>query len=129
MTTTKPKPIASLFLPIQLTNDNGGRNAKWYRTAKRKAEYAMMVRVYSGRRVPFDFPVVLRITRILGPRQQFWDEDSIGRGSAKELVDAIVQHGWLHDDKRKWVSRVIYQQTDKHRDRGPAVQVDFLRAD
>lgn len=129
MTTTKPQIVARLFLPITLTNDNGGRNAKWFRTAKRKREYAMMVRVYSGRRVPFEFPVILRITRVLGAKQKLWDHDSIGRGSAKELVDAIRDHGWIHNDDPKWVRDVTYKQTDKHRDRGPAVQIDFIRAD
>lgn len=116
--------MTTLTLPIRLENDNQGRSQHWSRAAKRKSQYATLIRVLGGRRKPFDSPVSLRVTRILGPRERLWDADSIGRGSAKELVDALVACGWLHDDGPKWVTSVEYAQ-EVDRKSGPAVRVEF----
>ena len=116
--------LATLTLPIRLTNDNGGRTQHWTKAAGRKKSYAAMVRVLGGRRKPFDSPVALTVTRILGPSERLWDADSIGRGSAKELIDSLVACGWLVDDGPKWVTEVTYRQ-EIDRKSGPAVRVDF----
>lgn len=114
----------TLTLPIKLLNDNQGRSQHWSKAAKRKRDYTAMVRVLGGRRAPFEVPVALTVTRVLGPRERLWDADSIGRGSAKELIDALVACGWLHDDGPKWVKSVEYRQ-EVDRKSGPAVRVEF----
>lgn len=115
----------SITLPIKLINDNQGRSQHWSKAAKRKRDYVAMVRLLGGRRIPFESPVKLKLTRVLGPRERLWDADSVGRGSAKELIDALVACGWLHDDGPKWVSAVEYHQ-EVDRKNGPAVKLEFL---
>jgi len=117
---------ATITLPIELLNDNVGRSAHWSRAAKRKRQYRAIISVLHPRRKPFDHPVKLVITRVLGPRQKLCDKDSIGRGSAKELVDALVASGFLHDDGPQWVTSVEYRQDAGDRLAGPGVIVEFL---
>lgn len=118
--------MTSLTLPIKLVNDNTGRSQHWSKASKRKRQYETIVRVLGGRRKPFDVPVGIRLTRVLGPRERLWDADSIGRGSAKELIDSFVACGWLHDDGPKWVTSVEYRQ-EVDRESGPAVKVEFVQ--
>lgn len=119
--------LATLTLPLTLTNDNEGRTKHWSTASKRRGQYATIVRVLGGKRKPFEFPVALTITRIVGLRQRLWDADSIGRGSVKELIDSLVECGWLVDDGPKHVSEVRYRQL-VDRKSGPAVKVEFFRA-
>jgi hypothetical protein len=117
--------VIAITFPIQLTNDNEGRSQHWSKASKRKRSYAAIVRVISGKRVPFSEPVALRITRIIGPGERLWDADSIGRGSVKELIDSLVGAKWLVDDGPKWVTAVQYHQ-EVDRKNGPGVRVEFI---
>jgi len=54
--------------------------------------------------------VVLVVCRVLGPREKLWDPDSVGRGNAKELIDAMAACGWIEDDGPKHVRHVAYLQ-------------------
>ena len=120
--------MTTITLPIRLENDNTGRSQHWSKAAKRKQSYEAIVRVLGGRKKPFEHPVSLRLIRILGPREHLWDADSVGRGSAKELIDSFVACGWLHDDGPKWVTAVEYTQ-EIDRKSGPAVRVEFKQAE
>ncbi len=115
----------SITLPIKLVNDNTGRSQHWSKAAKRKKLYVSILRVLGGKREPFDHPVTIRLTRILGARERLWDADSIGRGSAKELIDAFVACGWLVDDGPKWVVGIEYRQEIDRLSKS-AVRVEFL---
>jgi len=115
----------SIMLPINLVNDNTGRSAHWGRAASRKKKYLRIIATLYPDAKPFQQPVSLRVTRIVGPRQRLIDADSIGRGSAKELIDALVDCGFLHDDGPKWVTGVEYRQ-EVDRVNGPGVRVEFL---
>lgn len=110
-----------VILPIELTNGNDGRGSKWFSSAK--ARKTIEATLHAHRRTPFTVPVHLTLTRILGAGQRLWDNDSIGRGNAKELIDSLVALGWFHDDKPKWIFGVDYRQDDKRRSLGPAVEV------
>lgn len=111
------------LLPIELTNGNDGRGSKWFSSAKvRKQIEAALRATDHTRKQPHKPGVTLTITRILGPGQRLWDSDSIGRGNAKELVDALVACGWFVDDGPKWIVETRYrQQVD--RDVGPATAI------
>jgi len=111
-----------IILPIKLSNGNSGRGFKWYQSARRKKEYAKLIRLTCSIQTN-EVPVRLVITRILGPRERLWDADSIGRGSAKELIDAMVECWWFYDDSPKWIHRVDYEQDANRRSEGPAVEV------
>lgn len=116
--------LLSKLLPIELTNGNDGRGSKWFRSASRRKTIAQ--RLSSERRKPFSFPVTICITRILGRGQRLWDADSVGRGSAKELLDSLVELGWFVDDGPKWIVSCDYRQDASRRDVGPATLVDVF---
>ena len=129
-TAGKPKAIMlgylihSATLPIELTNSNDGRGYSFHRTNKRRNSIEGTLRILGHQRTPFAFPVRLMITRILGKKQRLWDEDSILRGSAKELLDSLVAVGWLNDDGPEWVRKVIGNQEIPPKRDQPMVRID-----
>lgn len=124
--TTATQPILCKVFRIQLTNGNDGRGSKWFRAAAVRQEIARMLS--NERRTPFEHPVEIRITRILGAGQRLWDADSVGRGNAKELIDSLVELGWFADDGPKWITHCDYRQDAKSRASGPAVMIEVWDA-
>ena len=98
-------------LPIVLTNGNDGRNKRWFSSAKIRTQIEYMLRL-NGHFLPepFNEPIVLRITRVLARAQKLWDSDSIGRGSAKELVDSLVACNWFRDDSAAYITETRFAQ-------------------
>lgn len=116
------EPLRAL-LPIELTNGNDGRGHKWFRTAKVRQDIEIQIRQLGLVRDPFEFPVKLEITRILGKGQRLWDMDSILRGNSKELIDALCNCGWFWDDSPRWITKVTAHQDATRRDIGPAIEL------
>lgn len=118
----------ALTLPIELTNGNDGRTKHFGQAAKRRRKYETIIRTIAAA-VPVTTtvktPVKLVITRILGRGQRLMDADSLGRGNAKEIVDAIVAAGFLPDDGPRHVVACEYRQDASQRARGPAVVVEI----
>lgn len=134
------KFIYALKIDLPLTNGNTGRGNQWYASAKERKKFEALLREITTPDpdtffdylddLPFEFPVGLRITRVLGRKQRLWDADSIGRGNSKELVDAIVAVGFLHDDSAAYVKHVEYQQiAQTPRPKFPYILVEFFRYD
>lgn len=113
----------TLTLPIELTNGNEGRSKHWGAAAKRRAEYERIIRTKYPKAAPVPTPCRVTITRVLGPRQQRFDADSLGRGNAKELVDAIVACGFIPDDGPQHVVEVTYRQDATRRRSGPSTEI------
>jgi hypothetical protein len=120
------EPILCKVFRIELTNGNDGRGSKWFRTAAVRQRIARTLA--NERRTPFEHPVEIRITRILGANQRLWDADSVGRGNAKELIDSLVELGWFHDDGPKWITHCDYRQDAQSRASGPAVMIEVFSA-
>jgi len=120
-------PILSHRLPFELTNGNDGRGSKWFSSAKVRDRIEADLRKMRLTRKPFDFPVSVRITRILGKGQRLWDSSSIGRGNYKELEDALVACGWFHDDSPRWITETIFRQCADQRDNGPGIEIEIFR--
>ncbi len=76
---------------------------------------------------PVAEPVGLVVERVLGVRQRLWDADSTLRG-AKELIDSVVEWGFLHDDNHKFVKWCVGLQDDTCKEEGPYVRVHFYAA-
>lgn len=112
-----------MSLPIELTNGNEGRTKHWGTAAKRRSEYEGILRLLRPNARPVNAPARITITRVLGPNQRLMDADSLGRGNAKELIDAIVAVGILPDDGPRHVVEVTYRQDDTRRRWGPCVDV------
>lgn len=119
MTTEKETTI----LPVELKNRNAGRGHHWSNSHKERQNFETVLRVKGFARTPYLYPVRLTITRILGEGQAKWDADSVGRGNAKELIDALVALGWFTDDGPRYITIVDYRQDECRRTQGPAVEV------
>ena len=113
--------LLKILLPIELTNGNDGRGYAWQRSASRRKKLERILAPL--RRKPFEEPVVVRVTRILGKGQRLWDSSSVGRGNYKEIEDTLVALGWFHDDGPKWIKQTIFAQDDTRRGEGPGVEI------
>lgn len=114
----------TIILPFQLTNGNDGRGSKWFSSAKLRKGFEETLRQLGYHRViPYDFPVEITVTRILGPKQSLWDSSSIGRGNWKEIEDALVACGWFVDDGPKYITRTTFEQDATRRSIGPKIEV------
>lgn len=121
-------PSLTVEFPIELTNGNDGRGGRWFSSAKVRKKLETTIRELGHVREPYDGQVAIQITRVIGKGQRLWDADSIGRGNAKELVDALVACGWFHDDCPKWIAVCDYRQDASRRADGPCVVVDVFEA-
>lgn len=119
-----PKPSLCVVLPIELTNGNEGRSKHWGSAAKRRKSIAEVI-VATVKVRPVETPTRLTITRILGKGERLYDADSLGRGNAKELIDALVAVGFLPDDGPRHVVECRFVQDASRRASGPAVEVRF----
>lgn len=107
------KPRYTIELKLNLTNGNDGRGNKWFKTAKVRKDIEDLLR--AGNHVCFAIvdkpaPIWLRITRLMAKGQRYYDEDSLGRGNSKELIDSLKACGWFHDDSRECIRRVEFRQ-------------------
>lgn len=102
--------LLSVELPIELTNGNDGRGSKWFSSAKERDRIERDLRTLGFVRKPFDRPVIVRVNRMLGARQQLWDSSSCGRGNWKEIEDALVVLGWFVNDSPKYITDTRFRQ-------------------
>lgn len=112
--------ILTEVLKIELTNGNDGRGSKWFKTAAvRKTLESPNSTSKAGPR-----PV-----RLSGQNSTHKEPKSqpvalgavnIGRGSSKELVDALVVCGWFTDDSPKHIAHCDFRQDSSQRENGPA---------
>ena len=116
-------------LPFELTNGNDGRGSKWFSSAKLRKQFEKDLRRLGFVRKPFDKPVIVTVTRIMGPGQRLWDSSSIGRGNWKEIEDALVACGWFHDDGPKYIHNTFFKQTSALRHEGPSIHVEIEEID
>lgn len=113
----------TIIFPIELTNGNDGRGHRFWSSAKCRKDLEQKLRLSGLTRSPFNFPVKITVTRILGKGQRLWDSSSIGRGNWKELEDALVSCGWFTDDSPRFVTMTDFRQDDCRRNQGPAVEL------
>ena len=121
------EPIFTATIPFNLSNNNDGQGRAWYRTAAVKKAITDQLARQKMHREPFAFAVRLRLTRILGPKQRLWDADSVLRGSAKQLIDGLVDAGWFHDDGPEYITEVDGRQNKNDRSKGPAVLIEIFK--
>ena len=119
----------SEILPVQISNSNDGQGHRWYRTANARKGFEQVLKMAGFVRSPFDFPVRIVLTRILGKGQRLWDCDSVGRGNAKQLIDALTACGWWKDDGPKWIRPVDFRQDETRREVGPATLIEVYRSE
>jgi hypothetical protein len=115
-----------IILPIKLTNGNTGRGTAWYMSASFRKKVEKKLRGLGLARSPFQMPVKVTVTRILGKGERMWDSSSVLRGNWKEIEDALVAIGWFVDDSTEYIHTTDGRQDDTRRDKGPAVELEIL---
>lgn len=120
--------VLRLDLPAELTNGNTGQSKHWGSTVKLRNEYLEVLTSCYYRAAPPDHQQHIKVTRVLGKGQRLWDADSILRGSAKQLIDSLVDHGFMHDDGPKWLVSATGTQDDTQRENGPRIIVELSPA-
>lgn len=85
----------------------------------------MTLRLLGFKATPPSHKQRVTITRVLGKGERLWDADSVLRGNAKQLLDALVDAGYFVDDGPKYISEVTGRQDDSRRGDGPAIQVEI----
>jgi hypothetical protein len=124
----------------ELDNGNTGRTKHWGSANKdrhswRKAFNKAIVIPANGAELAFYDHVQtppshkqgLVIRRVLGPRQKFWDSDSVLRGSAKELIDGLCEAGMAFDDNLKYIAWSIGDQDGDRRTIGPFTEIEVWK--
>jgi hypothetical protein len=118
----------------KLKNNNNGQTKHWSSSAKeRKAWMNALKNADVETETGLVFPVneflaeVLRgrpvqqrvgviVHRALGPRERHWDADSTLRGTAKQLIDSLVEFGFLTDDNPKCIKWCVGTQSSERSD-------------
>ena len=119
--------LLRVTLPVNLTNNNNGQTKHFGKSAADRKKFERMLKRLGLVRKPFDVPVVVYVTRVLGKGQRCWDSSSGLRGSYKQLEDACVACGWFHDDSYKFIKETRFFQDDTQRSNGPAVVIEAFR--
>ncbi len=101
-----------------LKNHNAGQQRAWQIAAAERKRCEKQLRSEGHVRKPIVRPVSLEIVRNLGPKQRFWDNDSILRGTAKQLIDSLVACGWFKDDRPEFLQQVVGRQQILFDDKG-----------
>lgn len=123
------EPILDFTIDFELTNGNGAGKRK-NRRQNTKQEACIEIKRVLGRVPPKirGYRVVLRIDRILGPRQVLWDSGNILAGNAKQLIDALVSVGIISDDSNKYLAEpVLSGQIHDNRELGPGTRIRIWR--
>ena len=121
------RTVETVTLPFALTNGNDGQGGRWFSSAKIRKKFEAVLRLEYPARRPFNFPVVVHVTRIIGKGQRLWDSSSIGRGNWKQIEDAMVAVGFFHDDGPKYITETRFFQDDSRRDEGPQIEVSIFK--
>jgi hypothetical protein len=122
--------LRTIELPIELTNNNTGRTQHFGRSASQRKKYERIIRAKFGQQVPFSSKVEIVVQRVLAARQRLWDFSSVLRGNWKEIEDALVACGFVHDDGPQYVGLCIGDQDAETRltSEGGFVRIYFLDA-
>jgi hypothetical protein len=122
--------LRTIELPIELTNNNTGRTQHFGRSASQRKKYERIIRAKFGQQVPFSSKVEVVVQRVLAARQRLWDYSSVLRGNWKEIEDALVACGFMHDDGPEYVGLCIGDQDAETRltSEGGFTRVYFLDA-
>jgi hypothetical protein len=120
--------VLKIILPFELDNGNSGRSGKWFSSAKLRNKYENELAKMGLRRVPFPYPVNVRLIRILGSGQREWDSSSWQRGNYKEIEDALVACGWFVDDGPKYIWETTFENDISRKSKGPCIELIITKA-
>ena len=126
--------LFTITIPHKLKNNNNGQTRHWSSSA---AERKKWMKALDGAEVetvngdvfgfhefathvllgePVAQKVGIEVHRVLGPRERHWDADSVLRGSAKQLIDSLVECSYLTDDSMKYILWALGTQSSERSD-------------
>lgn len=115
----------TLHIPAVLSNNNNGQSRHWSVANEQKQMFVKIFSTLGFKATPPMLKQRVTITRILGKGERRWDADSVLRGNAKQLLDALVGAGYFYDDGPQWITEVFGKQDDSRRESGPAIEVEI----
>lgn len=118
--------LRKISLPIKLTNNNDGQTRHYGMSANQRIKYEKLIRATFGQQKPINVPVHVLVVRVLGKGQRLWDYSSILRGNWKQIEDAMVACGFLHDDGPEYVNLAVGAQDNTDRTRESSTQVLYF---
>lgn len=123
--------LFTITVPHKLKNNNNGQTKHW---SSSHAERKKWMKALGSAEVetvhgdvfgfhefathvlcsqPVQQRVGVEVHRVLGPRERHWDADSVLRGSAKQLIDSLVESNYLTDDNIKHIVWCIGTQSSE----------------
>lgn len=119
--------LLDITLPFDLKNGNDGQGKGWQRSDSVRKRFMKSTQIPI--REPFNVPVFLVVTRILGKGQHMMDFDNINRGDWKQLQDSLaLEKGWFYDDTSKHITGIMFRQDESRRHDGPAVRIQVWQS-
>ena len=107
--------INEIYLKINLTNRNQGQGKHWYQTHKDRLAIEQYLQQHVKKpTAPYMQQVAIHCVRLYGGRCRAWDSDSVLRGNFKQILDAMVSHGFFLDDRMKYIMQCVGSQEKVH---------------
>lgn len=119
---------SSIVIEMELKNGNFGRANDWHWSSNQRKKFLRYFKQNGWVFRPLDYPVKVRVTRLIGHGQRAWDAMSVMSGTTKELFDVMVECDWFVDDGSKWITAAVGQQQDR-RDMPPGIRIEIFRQD
>ncbi len=118
-----------IVIDKELRNGNNGQTKHWTGSHKERQQWTRAIASayaisINGTEFPLDAFLTcsspdekqgLVITRWLSKGQRLWDADSVLRGNAKQLIDALIEAGVARDDSPKYIEWVHGLQCERNR--------------
>ena len=118
-----------IVIDRELKNGNNGQTKHWSSSHREREKWAeslctAYVNTLNGTEFPLDVFLAcpapdekqgLVITRWVAKGQRKWDADSVLRGTAKQLIDSLIEAGVARDDSPKYIEFVLGLQDDSQR--------------
>lgn len=120
--TPVPEPVRLIYVG-ELPRMNSQHPSYWYRwNLKRKClrQFGVLPQGFRATQKAH-----VTITRVLGKGQRLMDAFENLPVALKGLMDALVEGGYLVDDKPRWMSHDPVQQDETRRQEGPRVEVQI----
>lgn len=116
--------VIECFSPRRLRSTNEFSERDWRGRYRERKDWEWELRALLGRPRLVAGPVLVRVTRYLGPRERRFDPGNLEGGSVKQILDALVRLGWLRDDSPRWLELVIAQDGTRRLKPGTAIRIE-----
>ena len=111
--------IAPILLPVELKR-SGRFSATWRNNLVNRLR-----NLGFGRNTPLNEPVVIVVTRVMGPGDNFWRSTDLVKQQYRRIEQALERLNYINNRGRQWVVETVTNQEDSRRSEGPAIEISF----